>query len=359
MEYSIHYRKKDKGIQFIISYKDNNKWRQKSKQGFKSKKEAKVAADKLLEELRNDLNQKTLIDPEYKDITFKQFVDEYIAHEKLYREANTIRNLNNSVKKFKDLHDLPMNKIEAMDVQKCIDQLVKENLKESTIKNHLINLKAFFNSAIKQYKILSSSPCENIKISLGKGESIKKALTKSEFNELVKRLVGTKYHIIVLLAGSCGLRIGEIMGLTWADIDFKNSTLSVNKQWKSLDYMKYGFGYLKSKNSNRIVPIPPSTLKELKKYQCSYPINFDNRLVKNTDPTVLGVCLNRRIKKEGFNITVHELRHTYATVLIANGVDFKTVAKLLGHDVEMTMRIYSHVNDDMMLNATKTINNIF
>lgn len=64
-------------------------------------------------------------------------------------------------------------------------------------------------------------------------------------------------------------------------------------------------------------------------------------------------------KKSGYNITVHDLRHTYATFLISNGIDFKTAAQLLGHSVEMTMKIYSHVNNDMLDSAKRKINNIF
>ena len=66
--------------------------------------------------------------------------------------------------------------------------------------------------------------------------------------------------------------------------------------------------------------------------------------------------MNNKFIKCGFNITIHSLRHTYATNLIANGLDFKTTAKLLGHTVEQTMKTYSHVNDDMMDNARKIIN---
>mgnify|MGYP002410257252 CR=1 FL=1 len=57
--------------------------------------------------------------------------------------------------------------------------------------------------------------------------------------------------------------------------------------------------------------------------------------------------------------SIHGLRHTYATLLIANGVDFKTAAKLLGHTVEMTMKVYSDVTDDMIEKTTDTINMIF
>ena len=61
----------------------------------------------------------------------------------------------------------------------------------------------------------------------------------------------------------------------------------------------------------------------------------------------------------GYEITMHTLRHTYATLLIANGTDFKTAAKLLGHDVEMTIKTYSHVTDDILERVSKTVNIIF
>ena len=63
--------------------------------------------------------------------------------------------------------------------------------------------------------------------------------------------------------------------------------------------------------------------------------------------------------KLNLQITVHDLRHTYATRLISNGVDYKTAAGLLGHDVKETMAIYSHINDDMLKKATDIIGNIF
>ena len=67
---------------------------------------------------------------------------------------------------------------------------------------------------------------------------------------------------------------------------------------------------------------------------------------------------NYRLRKK-FNISIHEFRHTYATLLIANGIDFKTTAKLLGHDVKETMRTYSQVTDDILKDATKKIAKIF
>ena len=72
-----------------------------------------------------------------------------------------------------------------------------------------------------------------------------------------------------------------------------------------------------------------------------------------------GKSLSELSKELGYNICLHELRHTYATKLIANGIDFKTAAYLLGHKVEQTMNTYSHVTNDMISNARNIINQNF
>ncbi|MGG7059270.1 tyrosine-type recombinase/integrase [Clostridium tertium] len=69
--------------------------------------------------------------------------------------------------------------------------------------------------------------------------------------------------------------------------------------------------------------------------------------------------LRNYTKKLGYNLSIHEFRHTYATTLISRGFDFKTVAKLMVHDIEQTMKTYSHVTDDMLNNATNVLAKIF
>ena len=70
------------------------------------------------------------------------------------------------------------------------------------------------------------------------------------------------------------------------------------------------------------------------------------------------VNLDKQLKRK-FNTCIHELRHTYATTLVSNGMDFKTAARILGHDIEQTMKTYSHVTDNMLKKASDLINKIF
>ncbi|WP_195510165.1 site-specific integrase [Clostridium tyrobutyricum] len=356
MQYNITYRKKDKGIQFIISYKDRNgKWRQKSKQGFKKQSVAKLAADKVLDELKKNEKIQVELDPQYEELSFKDFAEIFLKHEELYKEGNTLLSYRVAFRVFRDLNDMKISKIKSIDIQKCVDALTKKGLKSSSIKVYLVKINIMFNAALDKYKIISKNPVVNIDVIKDKTIREKRALTKHECDILLSKITNPKYYLISLISIKCGLRIGETIGLTWDDIDESNSIMNITKQWKVLKNGTYGFGTLKSKNGKRQIPIPPSLMNSLKKYKQTFPRNINNRLFNSAKVPSISLALSRYYKKIGFNISVHELRHTYATTLISNGVDFKTAAKLLGHDVKQTLEIYSHVNNDMLDNAKKII----
>lgn len=197
-----------------------------------------------------------------------------------------------------------------------------------------------------------SIPKENNKTGFNK-----KALSMQEQTKLLKhyKTMKTDYYLIVLFGLKAGLRIGEIMGLTWNDIDFEKYTLEVNKQWKiNKETGSYSFGNLNSKNSYRTIPLSKSTILELKEIKRTAPIDTFYRIITNSNTRNITININKHLKRNA-SVTPHELRHTYATNLISNGIDFKTAAKLLGHEVEQTMKVYSHVTDDMLQAASNVI----
>src|SRR5690606_19996411 len=114
----------------------------------------------------------------------------------------------------------------------------------------------------------------------------------------------------------------------------------------------------KSQASYRIVPAPTSVLKALRGYKDISPISIDKRIFPYARAGI-GSYIAKCYQELGFDISVHDLRHTFATLLIANGTDFRTAAQILGHTPDETIRTYSHVTSDMMERAAKTINNIF
>ena len=358
MDYKEHIRKKDGGLQAILSYKEGKKWKQKSKQGFedsrKGKKEAKQWLRKTLDELENNLK----LNQDHVDITFKEFSKMYIEDRKVNLSNNSIELYNNAFKMFSELNDIKIKDINTMHIQRCVNKLCSNCLKKGSIKTYLSRISTVFNYAVNKYCIINKSPVVNIEYTGGKADN-KRALNKQEVQDLLTRLKDNsnkKYYIMSLIAVKCGLRLGEILGLTWDNINFITCKINVNKQWNKTTDKSYGFTKLKSNNSYREVPFSSEVKRELLEYRNNTAINIDNRLFDNTNKASLSGHLKEEYKKLGYDISIHELRHTYATNLIANGIDFKTAAYLLGHTVEMTMRTYSHVNSDMIDEATRIIN---
>lgn len=360
MDYNVTYRQKDKGIQCIVSYKDNlGKWKQKSKQGFKTQKESKVWIKNTVDALEEEMKLDTLVDPRLKEITFKVLMDKYIEHKKIHRTYATIRQTEFARNKFETLEDMLVKEITSLHTQDCIDGMVKQGLSHNTVSSYITAIKTAFNYAIDK-KIINVNPLDRMTIPENKVDDRIKALDKHEYRMLIAQIKNKKYRIASILAATCGLRIGEIMGLCRDRVDLTNATIKIDQQWKRLGKNNWGFGELKRKNSNRIIPIPNDTVKELEKYLLETPSHISGRIFyNNKNVSNLSEDISATYRKLGYDITIHDLRHTYATFLIGNGVDFKTAAKLLGHDIEMTMKTYSHVTDDMMKKATQTINRIF
>ena len=359
MQYSTLIRKKDKGYQYIITYKVGNKWKTKSKQGFKKRQDAQAAMDEMLKELKKIV--KNNVDPTLLGLTFKTFTTKYLDHLDLHRTTNTILAFKTVINRFSAINNKPMEKITILDLQAIVDNITREGLNPNTIQDYIRKLNTIFKAAMDEYEIISSLPTKKLKYNKSKQDTDKRALTLEEEHYLLGSFKNNKrhkkYYLIILLALKCGLRLGEILGLTWKDIDEVNKVVIIKKQWKQIGENEYGYGPLKSKNSYRKVPISEKTLSELKKDK--KVVNINSRLFNFGNTDSVSICINRLIKLKGVDITVHELRHTYATKLIANGVDFKTAAQFLGHSVAQTMKTYSHVNDDMIKKATGIVESIF
>ena len=224
MDYNVTFRKKDKGIQAIISYKDSSGiWKQKSKQGFKTQKEAKPWVDDAVEELNKTVKY---IDISHSKDTFEELYDAFIGHTELYNQENTINNYYRAKIHFKMLDEMKVKDINSVDIQTLVDKMVKRGLKASTINNHIVKLKTVFKYAIKN-RVIFDNPVLNITVPDDKDKTKKvKALTKIEKNDLLAKLTIPKQYYISLVAITCGLRIGELLALKWTDIDEKKQYIN-------------------------------------------------------------------------------------------------------------------------------------
>lgn len=252
----------------------------------------------------------------------------------------------------------------------------------STIKGLNTRLKPCLAEAEKQGYI-QKNYCKMV--TLPKENTVKeiKVLTPGQQQSFIAAIKGHELEVLFLVALSTGLRLGEILGLKWNDINFNSGTLTVNRTLQRVTEIdrngnresKIIEQLPKTKNSIRTVPIPQNILSRLK----------DHRLEQNKNRLKLGeaylnndyvFCNNfgypiddkrpaRNLKSILAKLDIepikfHGLRHTYATRLFEANVPPKTVQVLMGHyDISITMDIYTHVMEDTKLEAVEKLNYIF
>ena len=158
-----------------------------------------------------------------------------------------------------------------------------------------------------------------------------------------------------------GLRKGELVALQWSDLDEANCTISVSKQASWDTEHQLILSRPKTGNSIREVSIPQDAVELLKQEHAKHPGNPwmfpSGRTGEMYHPDSV-VTLHKRILKDAGleHIRFHDLRHTFATMALQNGVDVKTVSSMLGHyDAGFTLRTYTHATRQKQDEAAQTM----
>lgn len=355
MQYNVSVRKKDKGYQVIVSYKDGYRWRQKSKQGFRTQREAKEYGHVILKEL-----DKTVLltkDTELKDLTFKEFADMFLEIKKGHVTHNTLNMYRHAVDAYKSIHNMKLSDVKPIHIQNVVNKMVSSH---TTINSYYKVVSRIFYIAINPYKIIIDNPCTGVRLPRVERKNAIHTISDEDLNKFAKYM-REKYpqaYYFLQIARYTGMRLSEVYGLTWNDIDLENHQIHVNKQ---LSYIKGVITFEKTKTANsvRILPIPPILEKILIEYQ-THELEFEYDLVLNPYKKNGVKCqINTYLKQFGDNLSAHNLRHTYATKLLANGLDVKTVSSLLGDTPQMVMKTYVHYNDEMKAAASNAVADIF
>lgn len=340
-----------------------NKRKQKTKSGFKTKKEAEKALNELNYEIGNGL----WIEPT--KITFTEFANEFLVSHKPNIRQVTFERYASTVKRqlIPFFGNMKLQDLKPIHGQKFKDEYIKK-YKVSTMRKTITFLKQILNHAV-ELELINKNPFEKLSVSAKRKSSLH-VWTAAQLN---KFLAAAKeydrfYYNVFAFAAFTGMRKGEVLGLARMNIDFSNNVITLKQSVvESQDGIKLSL--LKNESSYRQIAINDVCVEVLKsqiernqQYKKLFKKEYqDNGLIfcKENGSIFRPTNLNRHFRKicklAGVpEIRIHDLRHTHATILLELKVNPKLVADRLGHSsIKMTLDTYSHSSISMQSNVAE------
>lgn len=310
---------------------------------------------KKLNQVLNQVHTNTFIEPS--KITVKEWIYIWL---KDYKKASVSATTYNSYKRQLELYIIPhLGHICLKDLRPEQVQATFNKMKDLSDRN-IKYTRTVFNMAMKRAKInklIYDNPCEYIDLPKGKPPQKKKVFTEKEQIKFLNAIDGHMYEVAFLVLISTGMRVGELLGLTWDNIDFEEYTITIDK---ALSRAKGElFTEPKTDTSYRVIPVLPVIMDRIRKHkveqnkiklQVGKDYNPHNLVFTNSFGAPVAFrtfsrSLERVLKDNDLPIlSPHELRHTFATRGLEAGMDMKELQELLGHSsMKLTSDLYTHV----------------
>lgn len=276
-------------------------------------------------------------------------------------------------------HFIVFQDIEIADVttpflQDFFNDKFDSGLSAKTIRNMAIILKQAMQQAVADGLIQQNC---SLYVSLPKVVQKEiQVLTHEQKKNLIRASYYYRYGVFVRLTLCTGLRIGELLGLKWEDIDFQKSELKIRRilqRCKNYDSnlktsTSIFFDEPKTKKSKRTIPLPPNAIEDLRKWMERQQSETGNTEYVVTDQQ--GKYIEQSTFKKYYNrmldkcsitgITFHALRHTFATHALEKGMDKKVLSEILGHaSVSFTLDTYAHVLNTFKRENMELMNDIY
>ncbi len=268
--------------------------------------------------------------------------------------------------------DIPLEKLSTMDLQKLYRKLMtkgrverieaekqSKGLSAKTVRNINQVISSAMDFAVAQ-KIISVNPCKAVALPKVEYKEMK-TIPAEQLEAFLREAKETGVYEMYYIELATGLRRGELLGLKWQDIDWKNGIIKVRRQVARVDG-EIVEAPLKTKNSYRAVTISQQAIEVLKgqKAKTNDAYVFPSPNGGPISPDSVNNMLKRVLARAGIpKVRFHDLRHTFATIALQNGVDIKTVSGMLGHfSAGFTLDTYAHVTTSAQKEAAETMGNV-
>ena len=344
---------------------------------FESVKGTKKDAQKRLHELLLSVDQGSFIKP--KRITLGEWLDDWLSgYVKTNCSSRTLDGYQSIVRRhlIPNLGMIPLAQVQPQHIQRCYGALLEtgvsgQGLSARTVLHIHRVLSEALNCAIRQ-GVLIRNPAQFVDPPRARKLKMN-TLTPEEVARLFNIAKDTSYYPIIYTAVKTGLRQAELLGLRWRDLDLDLASLSVTQ----VLYKRKGicqFKEPKSRHSRRRLDLTPSLALFLRKYRTGRqaerlllgkPLSEDDLVFGNIngnpmDPGTLTHNFARIARRAGLAGTrFHDLRHTFASLMLLAGIHPKIVSEALGHSsVAFTLDTYSHVVPSIQKAAAKRLDEI-
>ena len=327
----------------------------------------RVKRFKKLQECRKWLDEAKYID-EHSSITeanammVEAWFEYWISIKEKTVRPNTVRNYRERYHRniSKVIGKMLLIDVKPIHCQKIFSDMADEGYKTTTIYQTRIALYNMLDFA-KENDVIINNPCKkSVKSDMGQPSDKKEALTIDVQRKFLEAARDQSYENQYRFVLQTGLRTGELVGLKWDDIDFKNKTLTISR---TMEYRykvgEWRIGPPKSGSGYRTVPLTDEAIRILKAQKEKnskikvIPMEWADQVflcrkgepVKNStyDTALFKICDKVGIKR----FSMHVLRHTFATRCIEAGMRPKTLQKILGHsNIGITMNLYVHITED-------------
>ena len=272
-----------------------------------------------------------------------------------------------------NIGDIPLEKLTSLDLQKFykkllttgrVDRVEAKGQPKGLSAKTVRNIHQILSSALKlaqEQRLIFTNPAEGCALPRVEHQEMKTLTTvqlASFFREARESGVFELYYLEL----ATGLRRGELLGLKWEDVDLKRGDLRVRRQVSRING-EVVEAPLKTKNAYRTLPLAEDTvsvLKEQRRKVGNSPWVFPSPNGGPISPDSVLHMLHRVLKRAGLpKVRFHDLRHTFATLALQNGVDVKTVSGMLGHfSAGFTLDTYAHITSAAQRQAAQTMESV-